>query len=457
MKTISQLSLFALAGLLVGLVPAPANAARKKHRAPHKKVHAKAKPAAAKPKAPVKPAATAPKLSASTGPNTASLNRIALYIQASRAITAANPPVDPVEDPQTPQDPAARAERYSLARKDAWLKENVAGFALFQKALSAPMPPPTVEKYDAFAADFSRPVALRQLARYKIIQVHTLEQHGDWAGALQSRLDIWQLGNDIGRDGPLVDFLNGIAIQSLGRARGADGGENLMLSQVNASLRRLESLYENRMRFASVLDGEKRFGLKMWTDMLSHPEWRDPRNFGEMTDLQKTQLAAISPTEVTRRYTAAMDRQIALARQPYSTPHQPFAQSQNTFDTLLEPDWGRLGFVVARSDTYTATWLVSLALRAHKLHKGFYPTTLQSLVPEFLHSVPMDPFSGTQPLQYSSFAGSYTLWSIGPDGVDDGGKAIPWPAGRGPAPGAALQLPPVEADSKGDFVMGQNG
>ena len=45
---------------------------------------------------------------------------------------------------------------------------------------------------------------------------------------------------------------------------------------------------------------------------------------------------------------------------------------------------------------------------------------LSDLVPTFLEEVPTDPFDGI-PLRYKQLIKGYLLYSIGEDGVDDGG------------------------------------
>jgi hypothetical protein len=80
---------------------------------------------------------------------------------------------------------------------------------------------------------------------------------------------------------------------------------------------------------------------------------------------------------------------------------------------------------------------VWLALRGyHRLH-GQYPATLDELVPAFLEAVPVDRFDG-KPLRYD--AGRAQVWSVGPDGRDDGGKALRRPN-----------------DKRGDLVFGAEG
>jgi hypothetical protein len=52
------------------------------------------------------------------------------------------------------------------------------------------------------------------------------------------------------------------------------------------------------------------------------------------------------------------------------------------------------------------------ALAAWHADHGGYPKTLAELIPQYLTSVPIDPFDG-QPLRYQQTNGGYKLWSIG--------------------------------------------
>ena len=49
---------------------------------------------------------------------------------------------------------------------------------------------------------------------------------------------------------------------------------------------------------------------------------------------------------------------------------------------------------------------------------------LADLVPRFLAAVPTDPFNGA-PLRYKRSEQGFIVYSIGPDGHDDGGREKP--------------------------------
>ncbi len=67
--------------------------------------------------------------------------------------------------------------------------------------------------------------------------------------------------------------------------------------------------------------------------------------------------------------------------------------------------------------------ICAVALERHRLKHGSYPADLNQLVPAFLPSVPPDWMDG-KPLRYQLEPyGRYKLWSVGLDGMDDGGDA----------------------------------
>jgi len=65
--------------------------------------------------------------------------------------------------------------------------------------------------------------------------------------------------------------------------------------------------------------------------------------------------------------------------------------------------------------------VTAIALKRYQLAHGEIPASLSALVPKYLPAVPTDPVDG-QPLRYQRKPdGSFLLYSIGEDGVDDGG------------------------------------
>jgi hypothetical protein len=66
----------------------------------------------------------------------------------------------------------------------------------------------------------------------------------------------------------------------------------------------------------------------------------------------------------------------------------------------------------------------ALAVERFRRESGRLPQQLIELVPRFLTAVPADPFDGAS-LRYHPLSKGYVVYSIGPDGRDDGGKGGP--------------------------------
>ncbi|HLO40860.1 MAG TPA: hypothetical protein VK176_07540 [Phycisphaerales bacterium] len=81
-------------------------------------------------------------------------------------------------------------------------------------------------------------------------------------------------------------------------------------------------------------------------------------------------------------------------------------------------------------ETYRAAALVKLAAELHLRRHGTWPSALDQLIPSLLPSAPLDPMTG-EPMHYVlSSAGVPVLYSVGVDGVDNGGAATGEAQGR---------------------------
>ena len=63
---------------------------------------------------------------------------------------------------------------------------------------------------------------------------------------------------------------------------------------------------------------------------------------------------------------------------------------------------------------------IALGLAAYKADHGAYPHGLEEIAPNYLASVLSDPFS-EKPFVYTLTPSGYTLHSVGPNMIDDGG------------------------------------
>jgi hypothetical protein len=81
--------------------------------------------------------------------------------------------------------------------------------------------------------------------------------------------------------------------------------------------------------------------------------------------------------------------------------------------------------VANRRDALLRLLQADLAIRLFLHQHKRLPEKLDELVPEYLDSVPVDPFS-SQPLIYRRTGDEFVLYSVAADGTDDGGFFRSW-------------------------------
>jgi hypothetical protein len=85
--------------------------------------------------------------------------------------------------------------------------------------------------------------------------------------------------------------------------------------------------------------------------------------------------------------------------------------------------------LIAENEAQHQTWLAAgrtcIALAAYRSdHGGNYPKNLDELVPGYMASVPTDPYVNGQPIRYQLENKGLLLYSVGPNGKDDGGREL---------------------------------
>ena len=152
-----------------------------------------------------------------------------------------------------------------------------------------------------------------------------------------------------------------------------------------------------------------------------------------------------------------MDAAIAQARQPYAAHLPPPPLPNDLVNQLLLPAFAKVRLNEARADTQNALLVTTLALQAYHQDHTAYPATLAALVPGYLKAMPTDPFALSGPLRYKLVGAKYVLYSVGPDGKDDGGKAIFDTTQPAPGPNDTSDRRRWTLDdSKGDVLAGLN-
>ncbi len=372
------------------------------------------------------------------------------------------------------KDPDDRA--YTDDEKAALVAENTSALKKLREGLKYPyLNPPTLSvdtKYPYYAP-------FRAMARLLELEAETRAARDDWAGSVDSCLDALALGEDIPHGSALVGALVGASCQALGRGHVWEAIDHLNADQAMRAAKRLERIQAGHCPYADTLRVEKAVWHRTVAALVGQPNWRSKvkpfyMKFASFSDGTSSSggltrddvdrlfssanvkvLDSWTPQEIVHNADAYYDEAIKLVGEPYS--------DQLTLDRVHDPVnalvlngqilmTARLRFL--DNQTQNSLLLVSLALRAYQETLHMYPSDLHDLVPKYLARVPADLFGAGAPLQYKNATSDYTLYSLGPDTVDDGGTPINNPPAPEDTSSRASLL--VRESSKGDIVAGVN-
>jgi hypothetical protein len=300
----------------------------------------------------------------------------------------------------------------------------------------------------------------RTLARLVVLEARLFQRNGDLEKALANCLDAIELAHDLGKDrlviSKLVDtalfFIAEDALLGLVRderltaqlARSALKGllelerkavslkEALMgeMALFVPSLRRL--LAEIRQGTQSEISQEPRIGeIKQIMSHIAANRELSEQMLSEYNLLSKQYIEEIISFVEQGQYSEISPFSHAFFREIRSetTPHmQAILSGRDTrpetiakvVGTLLLPALSRFPNEVAKGEARSRGITALFAIRLFEMEKGHLPQSLDELVPEYLENVPLDPFD-LKPLRYRKREGKWVIYSIGPDGKDDGG------------------------------------
>ncbi len=220
-----------------------------------------------------------------------------------------------------------------------------------------------ITNFDALLSQFAR---MKSLALLLAADGRLHELNGQPYAAAQCYLDAIRFGNEMSRGGFLIHRLVGVALEAIGLRPLVQLLPKLNRDENGAILKELEQIEATRVTWEEVWAGETRFA-RFSTKALFRPFLK-----------------------------LFMWKQLETVRRNGETKHNSAVARLR----LLE---------------------VELALRSYRADRRHAASRLEELTPGYLRKTLPDPFTG-QPLIYRPQGTNWLLYSVGPDGIDDGGQ-----------------------------------
>jgi type II secretory pathway pseudopilin PulG len=380
-------------------------------------------------------------------------NAFDFYVKAGNAVTGDKQIGDAVSLKPTAS--------LSLAQKEALVQQNANAIDTLHQGFAYPYVNPPCRSWDTLFPYYAR---FRGMTRLLSLRGKVRAAHGDWGGAMESFQDAIRIGEDVPHGSPVIGALVGIACQAIGRRPMWKIVDHLNAAQSHAALDRLASTMARRLPFADTIQEEKWTGQagmlevfnnsKKQAALLNSSEAPNDVSAATARSLSSLFFLAYSKNKIMHNFTTYMDGYSQVAQQPYGRHPAPPALPTDPFNRSLVPIFSQARMKDIACETQNGLLLITLALHAFRLEHGRYPASLTELLPAYLKRLPEDPFGPGGTFKYRVKGKRYVLYSVGPDGKDDGGTPIDDPKKATSSNPNARYF--VEPNSVGDIVVGTN-
>jgi hypothetical protein len=306
-----------------------------------------------------------------------------------------------------------------------------------------------------FQRDWTRPSigmllpemqSLRTAARLLVLDARREAADGNAEDALRDVARIQRIGRHAASEPILISNLVGIAIDTMALDT---------LAQVLPTLRKsdlavldaaeIRDLITTPPAFSSHLYGEEAFGLSIFADLAD-----DQRSGPDLVSLagngqpQPSALRALPlslpyrvfflPADLAGYRSIMTQYQAAASRtEPYpdltkridAIETQTRDRSPGMLSSMIVPALGAVFRSQTRSLAHHRAATALVAATKRRLETGAVPETFDELAAELVPPASRDPFTADQPLVMKQTDDALLVYSIGPDGEDDGGPVTP--------------------------------
>jgi hypothetical protein len=299
----------------------------------------------------------------------------------------------------------------------------------------------------------------------------TYADQGDYKKASECFLDAIEMGTLIPHHNSLIGWLVGMACENIGRRGLWEITDKLDVTTAKMVVLRLKQISEKRERLSDALQMEKVVGQREIHKLLSGSPQSIAEQFqmycysdeeNESRESPSTTSGSWGATGITlwvgKTETIKEHKQfmgiIAENADSFYGKNKKLPNLRSPINAILLPVFEESIFKRHQLETDTNLLVTYISVQSYKKENTKYPEDLELLS---LGKFAIDNFSGIaqKPFAYKKKSdGTFLLYSIGPDGIDNNGIPITPNQVDPPYKGKKLGplRHPIKADAKGDIV-----
>ncbi len=317
---------------------------------------------------------------------------------------------------------------------------------VFQLVRRARAMPQVAWKHRLQGASFVVPPVSQQRSLAKLLWFAINHQYrtGDHAGAIETTHDLAAFSETVNAHPVLISSLVGWACEDLGLSTVEEFGARLVIepavgagegvhpasrAQVEALINRLLAEDDAREAAVRMYYGDRATYLAMLDTVPGLSGWDRVVAFLERPIIVLDTIRALQPCSL------AADA-VRERNWPRAAAHFPGQEQSRSLLRLLTRPVSQSALGGTTDDTISASVrtyyarmaqrrlaATALAIRLFELDQGHRPERLDALVPAYLSVVPADPLSqAAELIRYNPAAVHPLVYSVGRNGVDDGGR-----------------------------------
>ncbi len=313
---------------------------------------------------------------------------------------------------------------YTLNEKKAIIAANAPALDAFRKGLQYKCLSPLIYPTSSSASISG----VRTLAKLISLETQVYNQSGEPVKAMQFCLDGLQLSSDTAQGSNLIGYLSSAAASAINIYNATpDLINKLSAKDARIAATRLEKITSNYYPFVEIIRNERYTYMQAMKSAFSSASSTMP----PPTSIQEAFdgfIGGIQTGFMLSGLIADWNSELGYSARPYAEHVNSTTPSYGTLMQILAPVIRKTRFKYEYTLCTNQMLMLQLALRSCKATTGSYPTKLSDLTPKYLKQLPSDRFAPTAIYFYKQTTKGYILYSIGADGKDDKGKAIPRPS-----------------------------